>query len=168
MIASTRPSSEDLLSRARVLLSELDQAQTAGLVVGVGHSIGATILLAMAGAQIWLGPGEKLPIGIEPRIDRLALLAPPVGFFGAPGALEAVSVPIFLRSGENDTITPPQTHSQFAEDLGARLSVDFAIVPQAGHFSFMDTLPPGQDEPMPDAAAFRARLADDIISFAGA
>lgn len=48
-------------------------------IVGVGHSIGATLLLALAGGQMWLGPGELLPIRKEDRIRKLVLFAAPMG-----------------------------------------------------------------------------------------
>src|SRR4051812_8103105 len=71
-LASPRPTEEELLRRARRLRLALDAAARPGLsVMGVGHSIGATTLLALAGGQLWLGIGQKIAIETDDRLKRL-------------------------------------------------------------------------------------------------
>ena len=56
---------------------------------------------------MWLGTGRRVNIAPDSRLNRLALLATPTGFFQAPGALDAVRVPILAWVGSKDGITPP-------------------------------------------------------------
>ena len=106
-LASPVPSEVDLTLRARRLSLALDAfVQPGTTAVGVGHSIGAATLVALAGAQMWLGPGRRVNIAPDGRLTRLALLAPPTGFFQAPEALDAVRVPILAWAGSEDGITP--------------------------------------------------------------
>ena len=96
-LTSPMPSETDLILRARRSSLALDAfVQPGATVAGVGHSIGAATLIALAGAQMWLGPGRRVNIAPDTRLTRLALLAPPTGFFQAPGALDAVRVPILV------------------------------------------------------------------------
>jgi len=74
-------------------------------VAGVGHSIGASTLLALSGAQMWLGPGRQVAVEPDARLSRPALLTAPIGFFQAPGALDAMHVPLQVWAGSEDTIT---------------------------------------------------------------
>ena len=166
MLASMHPTAEELLGRVEAMSAALDETDSDGLVTGVGHSIGATLLLAMAGAQIWLGPGQRLDIATDPRIARIAMLAPPVGFFGAPQALDAVALPILLRSGGRDRAIPLETQQWLVDELSPRMPVDYAVVAEAGHFTFMDVPPPNTPEPMPDAEQYRVKMAGEIADFA--
>ena len=157
----------DLLLRARRLRHALDAiAPGKSPVVGIGHSIGTTILLAMAGAQAWLGPGR--PIAIEPdeRLQRLILLTPATGFFRAPAALDGVRIPIQAWAGTNDTITPPAQAQLLQQALHPRLPIDLRIDDGASHFSFMHVPPPNVAETHPDRNAFLARLTADVVRFA--
>lgn len=136
--------------------------------VGVGHSIGATTLLALSGAVPWLGPGR--PVAIEPlaRLSALALLAPTTGFFRAPGALDGVAVALYVHAGTADTITPP-VHAELLRDgLAGRASVELRVTEGAGHFSFMHAPPPGTLEPLADRDGFLAALEREVVAFAGA
>lgn len=168
MLPMGRPTPDNLLARIAILREALDVAgatEVAGPVTGIGHSIGGTLLLAMAGAHIWTGPGAKLAIDTEPRLARLVMLAPPVGALRAPHSLDGVQLPVMLRSGSADETTPSADHRWLAQALGDRSQVDFAVVEGAGHFTFMDQGPPGMAEPMRDAPAYRARLASEILAF---
>ncbi|PIE03860.1 MAG: esterase, hydrolase [Acidobacteria bacterium] len=103
-----RPTESELTLRARRLCLVLDVYSLSGATVsGVGHSIGAATLIALAGGQMWLGPGQRVHISADVRLSRLALLAPPTGFFQAPGAPDSVRVPILTWVGSEDDITPP-------------------------------------------------------------
>jgi hypothetical protein len=163
-LASPRPTAEELLLRARRLKIALDAVVSPNLpIYGVGHSIGATILLAMAGAQIWMGPEQRLSVTPDARLSRLVLMTPPTGFFQAPGALSVIQISSQVWAGTNDVITPPAQAELLKQRLGDL--VDLRVVEGAGHFSFMNTLPPQVNDSMPDRGAFLHQLANEIKSF---
>jgi pimeloyl-ACP methyl ester carboxylesterase len=135
-------------------------------VTGIGHSIGASTLLGLAGGRMWLDASGPMPIDHEPRLVRLALLAPAAGFFMAPGALERIDVPVLAIGASQDTVTPPAQTEFLSRELAGRVPVEMRIVQGAGHFSFMDQPPPHVNDPLPDRGAFLERLADDLAGFA--
>lgn len=165
-LASPFPSEADLALRARRLSLALDAfVQHGTTAAGVGHSIGASTLVALAGAHMWLGPGRRVSIAPDARLTRLALLAPPTGFFQAPAALDAVRVPILAWAGSEDGITPPAQSEWFANALHDRQAVSLRVTPGAGHFSFMDMPPPQTTEPLPDKPAFLREYSRDVCRF---
>src|SRR5262245_12048418 len=154
-LASPFPSDADLLLRARRLRLALDAVARPGLPsAGVGHSIGAAVLIGLAGGRMWTRPDEPLSIAPDKRLDRLALLAPATGFFRAPMALDAVNIPILAWAGTNDAVTPPDQALMLATALGERVPVTVRITERAGHFSFMDSPPPHTTDPLPGRDAF--------------
>lgn len=160
------PSEEALQTRARRLRLALDAAVRPGVpVAGVGHSLGAMLLLALAGGQAWMREGCKLEIEPDPRIERLALLAPAAGYFQAPSALDAVRIPMLAWAAGADTITPRSQAEYLKQRLGDRAPVDLRVTEGAGHFSFLDTLPPGMTDPLPDREAFLAHLTSEVGAF---
>lgn len=156
------PSEAELLLRARRLRQALEVAALDVPVVGIGHSIGAMVLLALAGGRAWRSRDQPLPIEPEPRLSRLALLAPAAGYFQAPGALDHVRLPLVVWAGTADAITP-LVHAQ---GLAQAPSVDLRIIEGAGHFSFLHTPPPGAPEPLPDRQAFLTQLTAELGAFA--
>ena len=163
------PTEADLLVRARRLRLALDQiaqiAQPRLPTTGVGHSIGATILLALAGGQAWTRDRTRLDIASEPRLERLVLMAPATDFFRAPGALEAVRLPIQVWAASNDVITPPAQAEFLRQALADRVAVDLHVVEDADHFSFVNVRPPLTTESLPNREAFLAELAANVIGF---
>jgi pimeloyl-ACP methyl ester carboxylesterase len=160
------PTEVDLLLRARRLRLALDTVARRGLLAaGVGHSIGATMLLALVGGQVWMRSDQRLAIAADERLDRLALMAPATGFFRAPGALDAVRAPIRAWAGTKDVITPPAQAELLGQALGAQLPVEVSIVEGAGHFSFMDAPPPQTMEPLANRDAFLADLTAQVCRF---
>ncbi len=165
-LASPFPTDEELRLRARRLTLALNAfAQPGTVVAGVGHSIGASTLLAMSGAQMWLGPGRQVAIEPDARLSRLVLLTAPLGFFQAPGALDAVRVPLQVWAGSEDTITLASQAQWLAEALRERLPVDLRIASSAGHFSFMDAPPPHAVETVHDKAVFLAEYSAQVSNF---
>jgi pimeloyl-ACP methyl ester carboxylesterase len=163
-IVSPLPTQASLLLRARRLRLALEAFSPDGVAVaGVGHSIGAMLLISLAGGQAWMGPGNPIVIATDARIDRLALLCPPTGFFQAPQALNAVRTPIVAWVGSADTVTPPADVMLLRN--APNTSVDLHIVQGAGHFSFMNILPPHIVDPLADRDTFLARLAKELHSF---
>ena len=160
------PTAADLLMRARRLRLALDQiAQLRVPTTGMGHSIGATMLLALAGGQVWMRDRTRLDIAPEPRFAQLVLMAPATDFFRAPGALEAVRLPIQVWAAAKDVITPPAQAELLRQALADRVAVDLHVVADADHFSFMNTRPPQTNESLPDREAFLAELAAEVIGF---
>ncbi|MDZ7869372.1 MAG: hypothetical protein U5L02_09285 [Rheinheimera sp.] len=165
-LSSPMPGESELILRAKRLSLALDAfVQSSATVSGVGHSIGAATLIALAGAQMWLGPGRRVNIAPDHRLTRLALLAPPTGFFQAPGALDAVRVPILAWVGSEDSITPVAQTEWLADAMRARQTVDVRITEGAGHFSFMDQPPPQTTEPLANKQAFLQEHSSEICKF---
>ncbi len=165
-MVSLIPIGSDLETRARRLSLALDSVAPNGLpVAGVGHSIGTTMLLALAGGQAWMRMGQRLAIDPDARLDRLALFTPATNFFRAPGALDAVRVPVLAWGGTRDDITPPAQATFLKEALDGRAPVEVRIVDGAGHFSFMNEPPPNVAEPLPDRDVFLAELAAEVCRF---
>jgi pimeloyl-ACP methyl ester carboxylesterase len=164
---SPRPTEADLTLRARRLQLTLNTFIQPGTlsVVGVGHSIGAAILIALSGGEMWLGPGRRVPIAADARLTRLGLLAPPSDFFQAPHALDAVPIPIQLWVGSGDDITPPTQSQWLVQAMPNRQMVDMHIVEGAGHFSFMDQTPPHIVEPLQDKRAFLQEYSSELCKF---
>jgi alpha-beta hydrolase superfamily lysophospholipase len=164
-ITTPSPSEEELLVRARRLRRAVDAVARPGVpVAGVGHSIGATLLLALAGGAMWMRAGHRLSVAADARLDRLALLAPATGYYGAPGALDAVRVPVVAWLGGRDTITPPAQAEVLRAALEPRGLLELRVADGAGHFSFMNRPPPHTTEPLADREAFLAALAADVAA----
>ena len=165
-MVSPVPTQDDLVLRVRRLQLALDHVMRPGMsAAGVGHSIGSTMLLVLAGAAAWTRAAQRVYVAPDPRLDRLALLAPATDFFRAPGALDGVGVPVCAWAGTKDEMTPPAQAAFLKEEIGARLPVEVHLVEGAGHFSFMNSPPPQTAEPLPDRDAFLAGLANQICRF---
>jgi alpha-beta hydrolase superfamily lysophospholipase len=169
-MTSPIPTDEGLRLRVRRSRLAADAiARPALPVAGVGHSLGGAVLLALAGGEIWRGPGG--PIAIPPedrlldRLDRIAVMAPATGFFRAPAALDAVRTPILAWAATNDTIAPPAQAQLLAEVIGPRVPVTVRVTEGAGHFSFMDSAPPNTTEPLADRDAFLSEVRAEVIRF---
>jgi alpha-beta hydrolase superfamily lysophospholipase len=157
------PTKAHLLLRAHRLRLALDSVARPGVrIVGLGHSIGATMLLALAGAVGSTIAREQLDIARDERLSRLALFAPATDFFRAPGALDDLVAPIVAWVGSNDSITAP-TQALFLKEA-PRARVEVRVIEGADHFSFMDVRPPRTAEPLADREAFFARLVSEVTA----
>lgn len=162
-LASPMPTNEELEQRAQRLRTALDEVARDGVpTIGIGHSIGATTLLVLAGAHATTFAGQRVRVAPDPRLARLALMAPATDFFHGEGALADVRTPMLAWAGTADPITPPR-HVERLRDATA--PIDVRIVEGAGHFSFMDTPPPDTSDPLPDRDAFLARLRSELCEF---
>lgn len=162
-LASHIPTTEELLLRIDSMHAALDFIGKLNLpIVGIGHSIGATLLLALSGGQMWMRSGQPLSIASDERIKKLLLITPSIGFFQAPKALEGVRIPIEAWAGSLDKMTPPEQIESLKHGLSAPASFAFHVVEGAGHFSFMNTLPPNIVEPMKSRDEFLVKFAADI------
>lgn len=165
-LASPIPTQDELTLRARRLSLALNAyIQPGATAVGVGHSIGATTLIALAGGELWLGPGRRVNIAPDSRLTHLALLAPPTAFFQAPGALDAVRVPILTWVGSTDNITPPAQTKWLADAMVNWQTVDVRVTQGAGHYSFMDMPPPQTTEPLANKPEFLQEFSREVSKF---
>ena len=166
ILASPIPSKAELDTRIRRLRASADEYCKGCLpIVGIGHSIGTVALLALAGGEAQTFSGEQAISGSQVKFTRLALCAPPADFFRKPGALERVRVPIRIWVGARDSITPP-AQAQFLQDaLKSHVPIEICLDEEAGHFSYMDELPPSVTDPHPDRSTFLASLANDVGQF---
>jgi len=165
-LVSPSPTDEELMLRARRISLTLDIFAKSGLMwVGIGHSIGAATLIALVGGQMWLGAGRRVNISADTRLNRIALLAPPTGFFQAPGALDAVKAPISIWVGSEDNITPPSQSEWLAQAMHDSQTVDIHVVDGAGHFSYMDQIPPHAVEPLKNKQSFLQELSNELCKF---
>lgn len=165
-LTSAYPSEAEITLRASRLSLALDAfSDTSVTIIGVGHSIGATTLLAMSGAQMWLGPNQPLAIPFDNRLTKLALLAPPTGFFQAPGALDLLAIPVEVWVGSEDSITPPAQSQYLATAAPEHHPITVHIEKGAGHFSFMDNGPPHMTEPLRDKPAFLNAYSNHVCDF---
>jgi predicted dienelactone hydrolase len=149
-------------------------------VAVVGHSIGAYTALALAGGKPWAAPHETpdhqphpVPVTPDPRLRALVLLTPAAFWFPAD-SLHDVRLPILLRSGEKDAITPPSHAETIQRVVSDPSLVDHAVLPGAGHFSVMSPFPPemvrpdfppSQDPAGCDRLALQPTLFADITAF---
>lgn len=147
----------------------------------VGHSFGGYTALAIAGGTPMAMPnqtpdGIARPVEVEhdPRVRACVLLAPALPWFLAPGALAGVRVPLLVRTAARDDLVPPFFVEKILAALPAAARMDYACVPDAGHFAFWGPVPrllaspsflPGQDLPGFDRAAYQAQLQGEIVSF---
>lgn len=165
-LVSPIPTEQELMLRARRISLTLDTFLKPGsIAVAIGHSIGAATLIALAGGRMCLGPGRCINIPSDSRLSRIALLAPPTGFFQAPGALDAIKTPISIWTGSEDDITPPSQSLWLAQAMHDTQAVDLHIADGAGHFSFMDQIPPHAIEPLKHKQSFLQKLSDELCRF---
>lgn len=148
----------------------------------IGHSLGGYTALALAGGVPSSLPHEspdrsvqRIPVTADPRLQALVLLAPATPWFRLPGALRDVRVPILMVASYHDLQAPYFYLCQLVLDGVADPSnVDYRLVEQAGHYSFLSpwpdalkspAIPPSQDPPGFDRRAFLSQLYADISSF---
>lgn len=153
---------EQMRDRAVGLKGVLDEVGRPDLpVVAAGHSAGGWAALCLAGAQPWGRNRQPLPVPAEPRVTKVVALAPTVGWFQAPGALDGLRVPVVVLAGGVDVVTPPAT----ADILrAAPATISMQTFEGVGHLDFLTTLPPGvAPTPGLDHGAFIKRLTDHFV-----
>lgn len=152
-----------------------------GQATVIGHSLGGYTALALAGGHPMLLPhespdGQARPFAVEsdPRIRAVVLFAPAVPWLLADGSLADVSVPVLMRTGEKDQYAPTAYDEILLHKFPDRARIDYRIVPNAGHFSFLSLFPsalngpqfpPSQDPPGFDRAAYLLELQDEVVAF---
>ncbi|MBL9017338.1 MAG: alpha/beta hydrolase [Myxococcales bacterium] len=144
-----------------------------------GHSMGGYTALAVSGARPMALPqqtadGKAAPVAVTPdrRVVGAILFAPALPWLMAPGALDDVHARVMVRACEKDEAAPPFFIERIVRGLPPRAELDYAVVPGAGHFAcfwplhpLLATLPPGQDPPGFDRAAYQPALHADVLGF---
>ena len=166
MLKSAVPEKAELDERIEILAAALAYNAPEGLpLVGIGHSIGAVALLAMAGGRGETLASDQFVSEAPIQFRRLALLAPPTGFFRRPDALHDVVTTIKVWVGAKDTITPPDQALFLQSALRGQVTVNVQIDEDAGHFTYMNELPPGIVDTHPDRSTFLGSLSEEIAKF---
>ncbi|MED1227745.1 alpha/beta hydrolase [Bacillus nakamurai] len=114
----------------------------------IGHSMGGYTALAAGGGVPASFPHEssdqkphELHIVHDDRVQSIILLAPAAGWFREKGALQKVDIPIFMLTGEKDTITP-FFHAEFVvKRISDQNKIRHKVVKNGGHFSFLSPFP---------------------------
>ncbi|WP_316863431.1 hypothetical protein [uncultured Cohaesibacter sp.] len=164
LLAPGLVSKADLALRVSHLSAALDRVSPDGLpLFGVGHSIGGTALMILAGARAHTRAGEMIEAPRKLAFRKLGLLAPAVAFFQAPHCLDKVTAETRLWVGENDTITPPEQMLILEKGLPAACAFRLERLAETGHFTFMDELPPGITDRHPDRATFLASIRASLL-----
>jgi len=157
-------SAPELALRIRRVRLALDYATRAEQpIYGVGHSIGASILIGLAGGQLWLRDGRRLEFEAGKKIERMVVFTPAMDFFAAPGALDEVRIPVQAWAGSLDSTTPPSQTVFLKSSLGSL--VDARFIEGAGHFSFMNELPPNVVDTVDERESFLAQLNLEVSKF---
>lgn len=146
----------------------------------IGHSIGAYTALAVAGGKPWAAPHETpdqqpRPVNVQPdpRVSALVLFMPATFWFVA-GSLKEVNVPILIRTGSRDVITPTSHAETVIHGVADSSLVQHNVIPGAGHFAVMSkfpaaltgpAFPPSQDPEGFDREAYQPTLFADVERF---
>ncbi|MCW1831024.1 alpha/beta hydrolase [Pantoea ananatis] len=162
-LTSPVPASAELLERCqRLARAQNEFCSGYASVTGVGHSLGSVILLLNAGAVAMTSAGESVVFAGDRMLHRLILLAPPADFFQAPSALAAVNVPVHIWAGEKDSLTPPSQACFLKPALEGYTQTYLCVMEEAGHFTFMNTLPPQVTDSHPSRETFLLDLGENI------
>lgn len=131
---------------------------------------------AMGSASVQAGAaadGQEEPVQADTRVRAVMALAP-LGVAFSASSLASITVPVAIYAGEKDTFLVPRFHAQWVAQNMPGANATMQLVPNAGHYAFMNT--PTMDLPSPDGSvagdppgfnrtAFLARLAQESITF---
>ncbi|MRD46304.1 dienelactone hydrolase [Caenimonas koreensis] len=144
------------------------EAKLDPVLCGMTHEIASASAQNSAAAD-----GQEEPVQADTRVRAVMALAPLGAAFSAR-SLAAISVPVAIYAGEKDTFLVPRFHAQWVMQNMPGATTTFQLVPNAGHYAFMNT--PTMDLPSPDGsvardpqgfdrAAFLDRLAQESVAF---
>ena len=136
----------------------------------LSSTIGDAAMQAGAAAK---ADGQEEPVQADTRVRAVMALAP-MGVAFSASSLAAITVPVAIYAGEKDTFLVPRFHAQWVMQNMRGSNATLQLVPNAGHYAFMNT--PTMDLPSPDGsvardpqgldrAAFLDRLAQESIVF---
>jgi fermentation-respiration switch protein FrsA (DUF1100 family) len=75
------------------------------------------------------------------------VLLNPATFWFIAGSLRPVQVPILIRTGEKDDVTPIEHAHKIIEGVAEPSLVEHKDIPGGGHFAFMSKFPPEMTRP---------------------
>ena len=147
----------------------------------IGHSSGGCTALAVAGGIPTSLPNESLDgkpkqisVAHGRKINSLVLLAPGTVWFKDKGALSGVDIPILMLAAEKDQFIQP-FHAQIVlEGVADKSKVEYKVIENAGHFSFLSPFPefmitpeffPAQDPVGFNREKFHNELNIEILDF---
>ena len=145
-------------------------------VTAIGHSMGGYAVLCLAGGEPWTRDREHIEVPHDARLGALVLMAPACGFFLAPRALQAVTVPILALTAQHDALTPDAQVRAALAGVPDSSRVTIHTVPNAGHFSFLSPFPramhspqfaPAQDPSGFDRGGFHQLLPEIVLQWIG-
>ncbi len=176
-----RPRHIRIVIDAAFAAPEIGARLVPGQAAVIGHSLGGYTALALAGGRPWTLPHESpegipgpFPVEPDPRVRAAVLLAPAAPWLMPEGALAAVDIPVMMRTGEKDLHAPTSYDQILMHGFPDRARIDYRIVPNAGHFSFLSLFPdarfgpqfpPSQDPPGFDRAAYLLELQAEVVAF---
>ena len=134
----------------------------------LSHALGDASVAARAGVD-----GQEEPVQADARVRAVMALAP-MGVAFSASSLASITVPVAIYAGEKDTFLVPRFHAQWVMQNMRAATTTMQLVPNAGHYAFMNT--PTMDLPSPDGsvardpqgfdrAAFLDRLALESVAF---
>jgi predicted dienelactone hydrolase len=117
--------------------------------------------------------GQEEPVQADARVRAVMALAP-MGVAFSAASLASITVPVAIYAGEKDSFLVPRFHAQWVMQNLRSANTTMQLVPNAGHYAFMNT--PTMDLPSPDGsvardpqgfdrAAFLDRLAQESVAF---
>lgn len=118
-----------------------------------------------AGVTAWTSTRESISYESRIALDRLVLLTPHADFFPEPLSLSSVKIPLQIWAGDKDVITPPSQARFLHKALNVHSYSELHIVENAGHFTFMNTLPPKTTDPHPSRNDFFLGLGETVSRF---
>jgi predicted dienelactone hydrolase len=114
----------------------------------IGHSTGGCTALSVAGGIPTSLPNEssdgrskRINVAHNRKIKSLVLLAPGTVWFREKGALDGVDIPILLLAAEKDQFILPSQNEIIVNGVADSSKVEYRIVENAGHFSFLSPFP---------------------------
>ena len=117
--------------------------------------------------------GQEEPVTADARV-RAVLAMAPLGVAFSASSLASITVPVAIYAGDKDTFLVPRFHAQWVMQNLRGANTTLQLVPNAGHYAFMNT--PTMDLPSPDGsvasdppgfdrAAFLERMVEESIGF---
>ena len=106
--------------------------------------------------------GQDLPVQADMRVRAVMALAP-MGVAFSAASLASITVPVAIYAGEKDSFLVPRFHAQWVMQNMRGANTTLQLVPNAGHYVFMNT--PTMDLPSPDGSVARDPQGFDRTAF---
>ena len=106
--------------------------------------------------------GQEEPVQADPRVRAVIALAP-MGVAFSAASLASITVLVAIYAGEKDTFLVPRFHAQWVMQNMRGANTTMQLVPNAGHYAFMNT--PTMDLPSPDGSVARDPQGFDRAAF---